>query len=82
MILHALNSYYERLKDDDEAHIPLPGFGKQHIHFALILDRDGCLVKVRDLREKPKNKPVPISLTVPVLRKKKIGRYCPQFHVG
>lgn len=79
MILQALNTYYERLKDDGETHIPLPGFGKQNIHFALMLDRDGCLVKARDLREKPKNKPVPISLTVPVLRKKRSVDIAPNF---
>jgi CRISPR-associated protein Csd1 len=79
VILQALNTYYERLKDDGETHIPLPGFGKQNIHFALMLDRDGCLVKARDLREKPKNKPVPISLTVPVLRKKRSVDIAPNF---
>jgi len=79
VILQALNSYYERLKDYAEADIPLKGFGKQNIHFALVLDRNGCLVKVRDLREKPKNKPVPIPLTVPVLRKKRSVDIAPNF---
>jgi len=53
MIIQMLNQYYERLKDDLQADIPLYGFGKQKIHFALVLDKNGKLVQVRDIREKP-----------------------------
>jgi len=79
MIIQTLNQYYERLKDDPQAEIPLYGFGKQKIHFALILDKNGKLVQVRDIREKPKNKPVPVSLTVPMIGKKRAVDITPNF---
>jgi CRISPR-associated protein Csd1 len=79
MILQSLNKYYERLKDDPHADIPLLGFGRQKIHFALVLNSSGKLVQVRDLREKPKNRPVPISLTVPMISKKRSFDIEPNF---
>jgi CRISPR-associated protein Csd1 len=79
MILHALNQYYERLRDDDQTDIPLFGFGNQRIHFALVLNEDGKLVQVRDIREKVKNKPIPVSLTVPQLGKKRSVDIEPNF---
>lgn len=79
MIIQTLNQYYERLKDDPQADIPLYGFGKQKIHFALVLDKNGKLVQVRDIREKPKNKPVPVSLTVPMIGKKRAVDITPNF---
>ena len=79
MILQALDQYYERLKDDPQADIPLFGFGKQKIHFALVLNKEGKLIQIRDLREKPKNKPVPISLTLPQIGKKRAVDIAPIF---
>jgi CRISPR-associated protein Csd1 len=79
MILQTLNKYYERLKDDPQIDIPLYGFGRQKIHFVLVLDRNGKLVQVRDIREKPKNKPVPVSLTVPMIGKKRSVDIEPNF---
>ncbi|MCG6536795.1 MAG: type I-C CRISPR-associated protein Cas8c/Csd1, partial [Syntrophales bacterium LBB04] len=79
MILQALNQYYERLKDDPQEEIPLLGFGKQKIHFALVLNKDGKLIQIRDLREKPKNKPVPASLTLPQIGKKRAVDIAPNF---
>ena len=79
MILQALNQYYERLKDDPQTDIPLFGFGKQKIHFALVISGEGALVQVRDIREKPRNKPVPVSLTVPVIGKKRSVDIEPNF---
>ena len=79
MIIQTLNQYYERLKDDPQADIPLYGFGKQKIHFALVLDKNGKLVQVRDIREKPKNKSVPVLLTVPVIGKKRSVDIEPNF---
>jgi CRISPR-associated protein Csd1 len=72
MILHALNHYYERLRDDPDIDIPLLGFGNQKIHFALVLDKSGKLLQVRDIREMGKNgKPVPTLLTVPTRSKRR-----------
>lgn len=79
MILQALNQYYERLKGDPQSDIPLFGFGKQKIHFALVLNEEGNLVQTRDIREVPKNKPVPVSLTVPQIGKKRSVDIEPNF---
>ena len=79
MILQALNQYYERLKDDPQTDIPLLGFGNQKIHFALVLNQDGELVQVKDIRDKPKNKPVPISLILPQIGKKRASGIEPNF---
>lgn len=79
MILQALNLYYKRLADDPEVDIPLLGFGKEKIHFALVLDKNGKLLQMKDLRDKVKNKPVPVSFTVPVLGKKRSVGIEPNF---
>lgn len=79
MILQALNQYYHRLKDDPQANIPLFDFGKKKIHFALVLNQEGTLVQVKDIREKPKAKPVPVSLTVPQIGKKRSVDIEPNF---
>jgi CRISPR-associated protein Csd1 len=79
MILQSLNQYYERLKDDPHTDIPLFGFGKQKIHFALVLNKEGKLIQIRNIREKPKNKPVAASLTLPQIGKKRAADITPNF---
>ena len=73
MILSALSSYYERLKNDPESGIPLRGFSRQKIHFCLVLDFEGILVQVQDLREIIKGRPVPKALVVPEPAKKSVN---------
>lgn len=65
MILHALSDYYDRLKDNPDTGIPLFGFGKQKIHFAVVINRQGELLQISDVRETLKKKQVPKQLTVP-----------------
>ena len=65
MILQSLNVYYNRLRDDPEVDIPLPGFGSQKIYFALLLKHSGELIQVLDLRETPEKRPLPRILVVP-----------------
>lgn len=65
MILQALNNYYDRLKDDADKDIPLFGFANRKIHFALLIDQEGRLVQVRDLRESKNNKTFPKQMIVP-----------------
>ncbi|KMY68406.1 hypothetical protein AAU61_01600 [Desulfocarbo indianensis] len=50
MILQSLADYYQRLVDDPEEDIALPGFSEAKISFALELSLDGELVDVIDLR--------------------------------
>lgn len=65
MILQALSSYYDRLKDSSETDIPMPGFGRQKIHFVLVINHSGELLQTKDIRETLNNKQVPKQLTVP-----------------
>ena len=65
MILPALNNYYKRLKNNADADIPLLGFSSQKIHFALLLNREGKLLQVLDLRETQGKRLLPKQMTVP-----------------
>ena len=79
MILRSLDQYYDRVRNDPEANIPVLGFSTQKIHFALILSEDGKVVQVKDLREKVKNRNVSISLIVPMISKKRSVDITPNF---
>jgi CRISPR-associated protein Csd1 len=65
MILQALSDYYDRLRDNSETDIPLPGFGRQKIHFVLVINRRGELLQTKDIRETLNKKQVPKQLTTP-----------------
>ena len=65
MILQALSAYYDRLKDSSDTDIPLLGFGRQKIHFAVVINRLGELLQIKDIKETLKKKQVPKQLTVP-----------------
>jgi len=73
MIIQALNEYYKRLKQDPNANIPTFGFSNEKIHFALVLNKLGELVDVKDLREKVDKKNIPKQLIVPAPNKKSSG---------
>lgn len=73
MILHALNDYYDRLKDDPSMDIPLHGFSRQPIHFALLISLEGKLLQVTDLREIQGAKQVAKQLIVPEPVKKSVN---------
>ncbi|MDL1978966.1 MAG: type I-C CRISPR-associated protein Cas8c/Csd1 [Deltaproteobacteria bacterium] len=65
MILQALSDYYDRLRDNSETDIPLPGFGRQKIHCVLVINRRGELLQTKDIRETLNKKQVPKQLTTP-----------------
>ena len=65
MILQALNNYYERLKDNADVGIPSLGFSSQKIHFALLLNREGELLQVIDVRETQGKRLLPKQMIVP-----------------
>lgn len=65
MILQALNNYYERLKDSADVDIPSLGFSSQKIHFALLLNREGELLQVIDVRETHGKRLLPKQMIVP-----------------
>ncbi len=65
MILHSLNGYYNRLEKDTNVDIPLLGFNTKGIGFALLLNHEGKLLQVLDLRETAGKRLVPKQMTVP-----------------
>lgn len=79
MILQSLNSYYQRLKEDPELNMPPPGFGRQKIHFCLVIDKQGTLVQIKDLREVSGRKTIPVELLVPQIGKKRSVEIQPNF---
>lgn len=69
MILQALNSYYERLKNEPEIDIPEFGYSKEKVSFSLVLSKNGDLVDIKDIRElNDKGKAFPVLLSVPKLK--------------
>lgn len=65
MILQRLHDYYERMRSDPTSDIPQPGYAPQQISFAVILERDGTLVQVQDLRDTSEKPPRAVSMMVP-----------------
>lgn len=75
MILTALAAYYDRLSQEPEPAVPLAGFSRQKIHFALHIDADGKLAEppVFDLRQTEGKKTAPQELVVPEAVKRSVG---------
>lgn len=65
MILQSLNNCYGRLSENPNVNIPLLGFSSQKIHFALLLNREGELLQVLDLREEQEKRLLPKQMIVP-----------------
>jgi len=69
MILQSLNSYYQRMINDDDAEMPAFGTSVENISFALVLGEDGSLRAIEDLRDqsskklRPRKMPVPAAVT-------------------
>lgn len=75
MILSSLAAYYDRLSQEPEPVVPLAGFSRQKIHFALHIDADGKLAEppVFDLRQTEGKKTAPQELVVPEAVKRSVG---------
>ncbi|MEC1719999.1 type I-C CRISPR-associated protein Cas8c/Csd1 [Schinkia azotoformans] len=77
MILQSLVNYYQMLINQNDSHIPKLGYSEENVHFCLMLDEDGNLKSVRDLRDNSDNKKssklVPIKLTLPERVQKSSG---------
>ncbi|SDB61296.1 CRISPR-associated protein, Csd1 family [Desulfonatronum thiosulfatophilum] len=65
MILQALHSYYERMITDPDSGMPPYGTSIENISFALVLDKEGKLRGVEDLRETDDKKRFPRKMAVP-----------------
>lgn len=73
MILTALNNYYDRQVAQGNEEIPSFGYSRERISCALVLDQDGNLVDVRDLRESSGKKLLPVVMNVPKFNQKTSG---------
>ncbi len=73
MILQALHNYYERMRADSDSGMPPYGTSMENISFALVLDANGNLRGIEDLREPDGKKLRPRKLTVPIAEKKANG---------
>lgn len=65
MILQALHGYYERMSAEPDSGMPSYGTSVENISFALVLDTDGKLRGIEDLRELEGKKLWPRQLGVP-----------------
>lgn len=65
MILSALSDYYARLVDDPDSGISQPGYSLEKISYAIVLDKEGNVVAVDDIRDTSGKKPTPKMLSVP-----------------
>jgi CRISPR-associated protein Csd1 len=73
MILQALNSYYERMAAEPDTEMPPLGTSIESISFALIVDEEGKLQDVEDLRIVEGKKFSPRKMLVPAGEKKANG---------
>ena len=73
MILSALNDYYERLLQRQTPGLSPPGYSQEKIGYELLLDPQGVLVAVNDIRDTSGKKPLPRSLSVPQPEKRTVG---------
>lgn len=73
MILQALHVYYERMSADLDSGMPPYGTSMENISFALVLDNDGNLRGIEDLREADGRKLRPRKMLVPIAEKKASG---------
>lgn len=66
MILQRLCDLYDRLSSDPRVDIALQGFAPQKICFELVIDRDGTLVAIHDIREAEGKKLRPRMMHLPI----------------
>ncbi|MCL4408105.1 MAG: type I-C CRISPR-associated protein Cas8c/Csd1 [Thermotogae bacterium] len=71
MILQKLYLYYQRLNQNSESEIAPPGYSTEKIHFAIVINKKGEVVRVMDLRETDGKKKYPKLLVVPQIFQKR-----------
>ncbi len=64
-LLPALVDYYQRLEADPDADVAPFGFSRQKIAFGVVIEPDGSLHAIQDLRRTDSGRDVPTSMIVP-----------------
>lgn len=70
-ILQSLAGYYDRMAARGEAEPP--GFSREKISFAVVIDADGGVVAIDDLRDSTGKRPVPVLRDVPAGQKRTVA---------
>ena len=65
MILQKLCEYYDRVDADPTQTIAQEGFAPQKISFAVVINEDGSLHEIQDVRDASGKKPVPQMMRLP-----------------
>ncbi|MBA2673043.1 type I-C CRISPR-associated protein Cas8c/Csd1 [Ramlibacter sp.] len=73
MILQALDGYYRRLLASGTSELSAFGYSPEKISYAIVLQPDGSVLQIDDLRDGSGKKPVPIALNVPQPAKRTVG---------
>ncbi|MEZ6117836.1 MAG: type I-C CRISPR-associated protein Cas8c/Csd1 [Pirellulaceae bacterium] len=73
MILQKLCDYYDRLAADPDVAISEEGFAPQKVSFEVVIEEDGSLHAIQDIRDTSGKKPVPRSMQLPYCGKRAAG---------
>jgi CRISPR-associated protein Csd1 len=65
MILQRLCDYYDRIADDPHIEIAQEGFAPQKVSFEIVIDHDGSLSAINDIRDMDGKKPSPRMMRLP-----------------
>ncbi len=65
MILQKLCEYYDRVDSDPTQPIAQHGFAPQKIAFEIVIEKDGTLFDLLDVRDTSGKKPVPVRMALP-----------------
>lgn len=79
MILQSLDKLYDRIKNEPEYNVSEPGYSLQKIAFAVVLNPDGSLFQIEDIRTLNGKKMKPLQLQVFGATKPPGNGYYPSF---
>lgn len=65
MILQRLCEYYDRIADDPHFEIAQHGFAPQKVSFEVVIDHDGSLSAINDIRDSDGKQPSPLMMQLP-----------------
>jgi CRISPR-associated protein Csd1 len=65
MILQKLSDYYDRVAADPSQEISLEGFAPQKVSFEIVIEDDGSLHAIQDIRDTTDKKPKPRLMRLP-----------------
>ncbi|WP_027358755.1 type I-C CRISPR-associated protein Cas8c/Csd1 [Desulforegula conservatrix] len=73
MIIQELDKYYKRLLLDEGSDISPLGFSSEKISFAIVIDKEGRMLRINDLREIQNKKKFPKQVVTPEAVKRTSG---------